>query len=87
MLNLTATLTRTLTILWTKSQINTLCLLFVIENIDIWALGRFTNSMHTILTKVVHDNLKACLRFVWREKQLMYAKWISSIEIPLLGTG
>ena len=24
----------------------------------------FTNFMHTILTKVVPDNLKACLRFV-----------------------
>ena len=39
--------------------------------------------MHTILTKVVPDNLKACLRFV-RHTQLMYAKWIPSIDIPLL---
>ena len=32
--------------------------------------------MHTmILSKVVLDNLKACLRFV-----LMYAKWIPSID-------
>ena len=28
------------------------------------AIDGFTNFMHTILTKVVHDNLKAC-RFVW----------------------
>ena len=37
--------------------------------------------MHTILTKVVPDNLKACLRFVRCSKKLMYAKWIPSIEI------
>ena len=30
----------------------------------------FTNFMHTILTKVVPDNLKACLRFVRRSSNL-----------------
>ena len=47
-------------------------------------IDRFTNFMHTILTKVVPDNLKACPRFV--DLQLMYEKWIPSIEILLLGT-
>ena len=37
--------------------------------------------MHTIWTKVVPDNLKACPKFVWRSNKLMYAKWIPSIEI------
>ena len=40
--------------------------------------------MHTILTKAP-DNLKACPRFVDLQ-QLMYEKWIPSIEIQLLGT-
>ena len=33
-----------------------------------WPIGidQFTNFMHTILTKVVPDNLKACPRFVQR---------------------
>ena len=45
-------------------------------------------QMHTIITEVVLDNLKACLRFVRRSNNyVMYAKWIPSIEIPLLGTG
>ena len=40
------------------------------------------------LTKVVPDNLKACPRFVRHSNvQLMWAKWIPSIAIPLLGTG
>ena len=29
-------------------------------------IDRFTNFMHTILTKVVPENLKACQRFVRR---------------------
>ena len=46
------------------------------------SIEEFTNLMHTILTQVVPDSMKACQRFVRRSN-----KWIPSIEIPLLGTG
>ena len=47
------------------------------------AIDGFNNFMHTIWTKVVPDNLKACPT----KQQLLYTKWIPSIEMPLLGTG
>ena len=66
--------------------------MFVLENHGLEVEGLqsidgFANFMHTILTKVAPDNLKACPRFYPTEQQTNHAKLIPSIEIPLLGTG